>query len=890
MPCSGLRRSGIVLAIAVGGLLPGPAPAGTTGKITGRVLDDEKRPVHAATVVLVGQPLGANTAQDGSYTVLRIPPGTYDVNVRRVGYETLTVRGVSVSADNTTWLDLEIGVAPIEAEELIITAERPPVDLDLTSSMARLDREEIEKLPVQELDDVVNLQAGVVEGHFRGGRIGEVQYQVDGISINNPYDNSASLTLDRSLLQEVQVISGTFDAEYGQAMSGVVNVVLRDGAQEFEWGGEVFGGSFVFPGNGDRLADTELRLGDIQNYQFAVSGPAPFSRTVYLASVRYYHFDDYVYGTRTFVPTDSSDFENKVFAGTGDGDELPLGFSREWSGAIKITNTTLPRTKLSYQALLEKFDGRRPNYAFRLNPDGLSEQHLFAAIHGFDLTQTLSEDSFVEASFRHDYFVYHDYKYEDLFDPGYDAAGPPVGDPTYELGAYVQGVDFGRFEQRTRGIRTKANLVSQLTSAQQVKTGVELHLPRVAFGSPGYLTQTTEDGVLTLVRHVNEPPEFPGPREYRPVILAAFAQNQLEWSDFRLRGGLRLDYFDARAWLPGDLANPANAIAGAPPSQLVKTTKKVSLSPRLGLAYPIGDDAAIHVAYGHFRQYPAIGVMFANADYSVLNDLQAGTVDYGVMGNPDVEPERTTQYEIGYKHALSEDFGVDVTTFYKDIRDLLGVEFISTYNGAEYARLTNVDFGSVFGVTLALDHRHFGPAAVALDYTWQQALGNASDPRETATRASAGEDPRPRLVPFNWDQRHTLNATLSLAEAGPYSASAVLRVASGQPYTPTLESGFGFGLNANSDRKPVGVLLDLRAERELGTWIGSEVSVFGRALNALDETFFNGFVFPSTGSPYYSRFPEADKVSLADPTRFYAPRRIEVGLRFGSAPEPEEEI
>ena len=104
--------------------------------------------------------------------------------------------------------------------------------------------------------------------------------------------------------------------------------------------------------------------------------------------------------------------------------------------------------------------------------------------------------------------------------------------------------------------------------------------------------------------------------------------------------------------------------------------------------------------------------------------------------------------------------------FYKDIRDLLGVEFISTYNGAEYARLTNVDFGNVIGFTLALDHRRIGPLSLALDYTWQQALGNSSDPSETATRAAAGEDPRPRLVPFNWDQRHTFNLTAGLQQAG----------------------------------------------------------------------------------------------------------------------------
>jgi outer membrane receptor protein involved in Fe transport len=343
-----------------------------------------------------------------------------------------------------------------------------------------------------------------------------------------------------------------------------------------------------------------------------------------------------------------------------------------------------------------------------------------------------------------------------------------------------------------------------------------------------------------------------------------------------------LDYFDARSTVPSDLANPANAIPGAPESTPRPTSVRATLSPRLGIAYPIEDKAAIHFAYGHFHQAPAIGTIFDNSNYEVLRNLQAGSVSYGVLGNPDVKPERTVQYEIGYKQVVTPDLGFDLTVFYKNIRDLIGVEFIDTYTGAQYARLTNVDFGNVFGITFALNHRRLGPVSLAMDYTLLQALGNSSNPYETATRAAAGADPRPRLLPFNWDQRHTVNLTAALAKPHNYSVSTVIRLGSGQPYTPQIETGFGFGLETNSGRKPAAILADLRVEKTLAfaAQSGTAASLFLRVFNLFDTRYVNGPVYPSTGSPYYSRFPVADRNALVDPTWFHPPRRIEVGVRM----------
>ena len=877
--CHRLGLLGLVFFLFTIPLFAPIAISGTTGKIAGRITGEGGEPVASANVVVPGAGM-VFSEEDGSYTILNVPPGLHEVRVNRIGYGAKTVTEVEVASDLTTRIDVVLTEALLGVEEVRVTADRLPVDLGLTNSRAVLTSRDIEALPVQELEELVNLQAGVVEGHFRGGRLGEVQYQVDGISVNNFYDNKSTLTLDRSVLQEVQVISGTFDAEYGQAMSGVVNAVLKTGTDEFEWNAEAFTGGYVFPGrSGTRLVDDQIHLAALQSYQGSMSGPLPLGRTTYLVSGRRSLEDSYVRATRIFVPTDSSDFQNLIFLPTGDGKESALGYTRQWSGVAKVTNRSIPSAKFNYQAIVEQREGRADDYAFRFNPDGLSVNRTLSVSHGFDWTQTLSPSSYFELGVRHNYFHYQDYVYEDVYDPRYDAAGRVDG----VIGFATQGVQFTRFEQKTNALLAKASLTGQVTQENQVKVGAELDLPTVEFGTPGYLTYTTVDGIETLVRHVNEPPDYPGVNAYSPVRASSFVQDQIEWSDLLIRAGLRFDYFDSRSTIPSDLANPANSIAGAPESRPQDATAKTSVSPRLGVSYPILDRAAIHFAYGHFRQFPAIGQIFSNADYSVLANLQASGSDFGVLGNPDVSPEFTVQYEIGYKHAFSSDLGADLTVFYKDIRDLLGIEFVSTYNDAEYARLTNVDFGEVIGFTLAIDHHQLGPVSLFLDYTWQRALGNSSDPRETATRASAGEDPRPRLIPFDWDQRHTLNMTVALSSSEDYTASAVLRVAGGQPYTPVSESGFGNDLGTNAGRKPAGVLLDLRAERSLGDRFGRTVHLFGRAFNVLDTRYFNGSVFADTGSPYYSRDPVGDAVELANPTRFQAPRRIEIGLRLGTS-------
>jgi outer membrane receptor protein involved in Fe transport len=851
-----------------------------TGKLSGQITDENGEPLIGANVILEGTNLGAASDFDGYYSILNIRAGTYNVQYRYIGYQTKIMQGVSINADRTTSIDVTLSPEVITGEEVIVTAEKPLVEFNLTSSVSTIDKEEINSLPVQSLDEIVNLQAGVIDGHFRGGRLGEVQYQVDGVTVNNPYDNSSTLQLDRSIIEEVQVISGTFDAKYGQAMSGVVNAVLRSGSDKFEWSGEVYAGDYIPLDMGRYPYTNKLRPYSIQNYQLTLSGPTFFPQTTFFISGRRFQNNGHLYGERRFLPTDSSDINTLQFNPSGDRSVVEMNTNENWSGQFKVTSRYFEKIQLSYQAIFNDIETKRYSHSFRFNPEGIKTQNTLSLTHGLDFTHTLTDNMFYTLSARQNYFEYSDYKYEDLFDPRYLEAGAPISTPNYEDGAIVQGIDLGRFEQTTDARIGKVQFTWQVDRLNLVESGVEYQWAKVSFGSPGFITEVTlPGGGRVLLPRYGTLPEDPKVETYYPKQGAAYIQDRIEWGDIVVRSGLRFEFFDADAFIPSDLRNPASIIPGVPPSSLQKTTLKTSLAPRLGFSFPLTSQASVYFSYGHFYQMPNLREMYNNSNYLVLREIQAGESRYSTLGNPDLKPQKTIQYEVGLKQALTYFLGLQLTFFYKDIRDLLGVEFVTTYNAAEYTRFTNVDFGSAYGFTITLDQRAIGPISTKLDYTLQFANGNSSDPNETANRAAAGKDPRPRVIPFNWDQRNTLNATIVLFEPDNYSAGLIIKYGSGQPFTPALGTGFNADLETNSGRKPSFVLMDFRAEKFFSFGF-IDFSLFLRVFNLLNTHTANNFVFDSSGSSDYSRFPFIDRVRLSDPSRFYEPRRAEIGISF----------
>ena len=243
--------------LAVLMFLPAFLYAGTTGKIAGRVLDSQtNEPLIGANVSVKGTFLGAATDVDGFYTINNIPPGSYAVAITFVGYRRTTVTDIVVKIDLTARVDAKLHPEAVEAEEIVVRAERPLVQKDLTSTSVTVSSEDLKRIPTETIDQVINLQAGVVGGHFRGGRTNEVGYLIDGVPVGDPFNGSMPLQVENSSIRQMEIISGTFNAEYGQAMSGMVNIVTPEGGAKYHGSLSTYTGDYftshtnVFPNDG----------------------------------------------------------------------------------------------------------------------------------------------------------------------------------------------------------------------------------------------------------------------------------------------------------------------------------------------------------------------------------------------------------------------------------------------------------------------------------------------------------------------------------------------------------------------------------------------------------------------------------------------------------------
>jgi outer membrane receptor protein involved in Fe transport len=779
----------IALALAV--------MAGTTGKIAGTVVDSETgEPLIGVNVFLEGTSLGAATDENGSYFILQVPPGSYTMKVNYVGYADHEIKNVRVQIDLTTVMDISLRQDIMVGETVVVVAERPIVQQDVANSQMNIEAASIQSMPIPTVRQVLSLQAGIREGSegviIRGGSAAQTVFMVDGLSQNDERANIPYTAVSLSSVEEIQINTGGFNAEYGQARSGVVNVITKEGprnrytatmAMTYRPAGPKHFGMSVYDPysyfnrpymdpavawvgtqNGDWDTYTKNQYPSFEGWNAVANRTLqdddPSNDLTPEAAQRIFTWErrrqgdikkpDYVFdiGFGGPIPLIAQPLGNLRFylSYFQERDMFVYPLSRDNYGnnhfQLKLTSDISPSMKLMVTQLYGEIHSVSP-YDWTTTPTGrvlrsqseiadltsssnrgmsipympgyFSPSSVYRNIVGIKLTHSLSPKTFYETSLQYKTNKYHTFQtqardtsriYEMV--PGYFVDEAPYGynlDGSTGLGGTHLGgwMNLGRDDSKNSTYTFRADVTSQISPKNQLKTGLE-------FVYNDYEIRSYTIGSLSTWNRTMIYDIFP----YR---LGMYAYDKIEFEGFIANLSLRMDYSNAnkefynldeydRLYGAG-YGNDMEQTAETKPSKGMLT-----LSPRLGISHPITENSKIYFNYGHYRQEPESSYRFR------LQRESNGLVTF--IGNPDLKPEKTVAYELGYEHNLFNMFLFKTAAYYKDVTNQTGWIFYRNFNNTvQYNRAANNNYQDIRGLELTLTKRVGAWVTGFVNYTYE---------------------------------------------------------------------------------------------------------------------------------------------------------------------------
>jgi len=801
--------------------IPDPIFAGTAGKIMGRIIDAATaEAIPGANIIIthkwsaekaveLGRPMGAASDLNGEFVILNIDPGLYNLEIGMIGYGTQVFEKIRVSINQTTALEVKLNQEVIEGETIVVEAQRDVIQKDMTSSMKTVSSEEINNYIIENLSEIIRLQPGVVEGHFRGGRSGEVSNLVNGVN--------SGIGVHADAVAEVEVISGTYNAEYGKAMSGIINIAPKEGGADFNFGAKFFSGNYLT--SHDYVGLDPADLSHMTEMRLFISGPVPLTSgkvSFYLFGTTL-HNDGLYYGIRRYTMTDhtfvgagipQSDW---IDIHTGDMSEVPMSENLSYSLLANLAWQVSSSLKMGLLYQYAYSDGQTGyNHGYKYIPDRTNQRW------NTDNSLTLSLNHMIGSHAFHELKVLYstnDYQSSRFKDP-YDSRYVHEKFSTSMGGFATGGNDKSFYFEDDNWWESRYDLTWQINNHHELKSGVDY--VQYNFGRRQFELQNKWKNT-EFETDLYDPLIYPDSTTYSdsysksPQEFSAYIQDKAEFDRLVINFGLRFDWFDPRTIYPTDLRNPSNQIVTNRVSEYKQADPQSQLSPRLGLSYLLGDIAALHFSYGHFFQIPNYAHMFTNPNYEISPSNYAS-----VIGNPNIKAEKTVKYELGLQLKLFEGMALKTDIFYHNIYNLETVVPIETYDAIIYGYYTNKDYASSKGLTLGIDY-YRANLSLNVNYTLQYAEGNASTPNSNFVKAAQDIDPITKLVPLDWDQRHTLNFSLGYNTV-KYTVSLLGSLGSGTRYTfsPPDKSRLALAnIPENGMTKPLTFYLDMKAYYDL---------------------------------------------------------------------------
>jgi outer membrane receptor protein involved in Fe transport len=809
-------------------LIPVFIYSGTTGKLSGTIKDAETgEPLVGANVIIEGTNFGAATNVNGEYVILNIAPGRYNVKFSFIGYETTLMQDVSITVDQTTILQIKLNPQTIMVDEIVVTARTPLIQKDVTSSISVITREEIEALPVATFTELLSLQAGVTGSgsnlHVRGGRTNEVAYMIDGTIVVDPLLGGLATNITNEAIQEMSLLSGTFNAEYGNALSGVVNIVTRDGSDKFSAKLEARTSEFGV----DRYSDLhENRING------SISGPIVSS--------------DYNF----FVSAELNNY----------GSYLPYGYNKASSFFSKLSTSAIQYFRISFMNRGSK--GNRQNYShsYKYIPEQYLKVRTDSWQSSLNLTHTVQNNLFydVKASY---------------FNQGYYSGLNKDTSQYISLAQreyfeeYGNGFEFYKLsdppqllESRTATVDLKSDAVWQIGSMNEVKFGASY-----------------KQHWLKLYDIYDPKRNFPYIDDYstEPFEAAAYIQDKIELPYLIINLGLRYDYLNANVVFRNDPLDP---------NSLITVESRSQFSPRFGIAHPISDRTKLHFSYGHFFQNPNFEPMFENNTYD-LNVREPLFGQPSLDATRTISYEVGVAHQFSDNVALNvtayyrDITGLIGTRYYFPFVDGRYTGY-TLYVNEDYANNKGVEF------TLDIRPTRYFSGGLTYTYSVVKGSASSETEQYPGTQESTqlyylNWD---RTHIFNASGTYTIPKDEGPVIFGStifdnMDFSIILKASSGAPYTP---SGRDIGFVENNSLRQPGLFgMDLMIGKEFEFTSSLRLRLFAEILNITDHRNVL-YVYGDTGEPDFTNEGNYSVEYMRDPSNFGPPRSIRLGftMRF----------
>ncbi len=869
------------------------APTGPA-TIKGRIFDAESgESMPYTNVFIAGTNIGTMAFTDGFYIIKGLRPGTYTVRASYISY-TVGETTVTVGPGEILNLNFHLKVHAIMAEPFEVAAERALIEVDRTGSAHFISSKQMDAMPLDQVVDMIAQQPGVTlqdnEIHIRGGRADDTMFVVDGVSVNDPLAGGGyGYQIDPSIINEIQVLTGGFNAEYGQAVSGVVNVTTKEGSDRFE-GKASFKRDYLW-NTVNKHEDRDWRKltdynesNNIDIFKLSMSGPDPISGALdklglHLPGTQYMLASGTMDIRDGFLPIYSR--QNRLESPVYTQDFWSPRQSNDWNGLLKWTWNITTSHKISINnsrhiSISQGFGLPGEGYP-RPFLDNLDQYLVFTnenILNQLFYRQVLNDNSWLELTLGRNFNRQHSNVNGNDDFTTYDHINAPPIPSSQAFGSADRWHDHYSESYTAKGAYSFMG-----AGNNTFKTGFDLSY--------------TEMQLVDLQSSLGSPP--PGKLGIKediftahPITGDAFFQDTLDYHGMIVNAGIRtdlwapgrevenvMDHYDDYLFVYEDMAKEFkdNTIG------FMGRRWKMRISPRLGVSFPVTERDKFFFNYGHFSQWPRFAYVYPQLETQTATEVQ-------LLGNPNLDPKVTVEYETGIQHEFGGLWSMGVTFYNRDIYDYAkSVSLGSVDIGADETpdpndtgtvtiqpvRYFNGDSARSLGVELSVIKRTTRWLSGSGSLELQRTTGTNSNADEAYLQAIYEESYTPTASiggltrsPLIWDKPWTVSVNLDftvMEKDRPeifgwrlppnWSVNLLARAEAGQRFTPRFYNGPGdyvYG-DFNSETGPYKSTINLRLNKFWEVGSHRKLTMYLEARNILNHKNYRR-INPWTGDGY----------------------------------------